>query len=408
MMYDDVADSRQNPFKGKLFNKPTAPGVPGDDVYAGIVIDYKSDAVTPDVFAQVLTGNTTGLSAKGSGRVLQSTESDNVFVNFVDHGGVGLIAFPSSVMHATQLVDTLKSMHEKQMYKNLVFYLEACESGSMFVNLPTDINIYATTAANGKESSWGTYCSGNESQVDGKSINSCLGDLYSVNWMENVDANPSMVESLLQQYNKVKSETAPADHPTPGRPGGSHVMQFGDLSMDSLAIGKVMGDKSTGLARSSAARAPDKLASAVDSREAEIHSMRQRQATATTDDERAAAAQDLAHELELRSQVEKTFRTLVARAYPKDEAKQSAALTDQEALPLRPSCELAIHRAVSTCTAVGTSGYLLQFQRAVVNLCADTSLGWSDDTSKAIAAAEDACRDAKSDQQRVATAAVLV
>jgi legumain len=278
----------------------------------------------------------------------------------------------------------------------------------MFVNLPTDINIYATTAANGKESSWGTYCSGNESQVDGKSIHSCLGDLYSVHWMENVDANPSTVESLLQQYNKVKSETAPADHPTPGRPGGSHVMQFGDLSMDSLAIGKFMGAKSTGRDLDSSASAPDKLASSVDSRQAEVHAMRQRLATATTHDERAAAAQVLADELELRSRVEKTFRALVARAYPKDEAKQSAALADQKALPLRPSCELAIHRAVSTCTAAGTSGYLLKFQRAVVNLCADMSLGWSDDTSTAIAAAEDACRDAKSDQQRVATASVLV
>jgi len=31
---------------------------------------------------------------KGTGRVLKSTENDNVFVNFADHGGVGMIAFP--------------------------------------------------------------------------------------------------------------------------------------------------------------------------------------------------------------------------------------------------------------------------------------------------------------------------
>ncbi len=33
------------------------------------------------------------------------------------------------------------------MYKQLVFYMEACESGSMFVDLPANIGIYATTAA---------------------------------------------------------------------------------------------------------------------------------------------------------------------------------------------------------------------------------------------------------------------
>lgn len=43
-------------------------------------------------------------------------------------------------------------------YSKLVFYMEACESGSMFKTLPTDLNIFATTAANAKESSWGTYC----------------------------------------------------------------------------------------------------------------------------------------------------------------------------------------------------------------------------------------------------------
>lgn len=30
----------------------------------------------------------------------------------------------------------------------MTYYLEACESGSMFVNTPADINIYAVSAAN--------------------------------------------------------------------------------------------------------------------------------------------------------------------------------------------------------------------------------------------------------------------
>jgi legumain len=45
-------------------------------------------------------------------------------------------------------------------------YLEACESGSMFQGLPDNIKVYATTASNAVESSWATYCDGDD-VVDG-------------------------------------------------------------------------------------------------------------------------------------------------------------------------------------------------------------------------------------------------
>lgn len=70
-------------------------------------------------------------------------------------------------VYAQDLVDALGYMWSNGMYKELVFYLEAGESGSMFEGLlPSDENIYATTAANSQESSYGTYC-GMESMVDG-------------------------------------------------------------------------------------------------------------------------------------------------------------------------------------------------------------------------------------------------
>lgn len=58
----------------------------------------------------------------------------------------------------------------------------------MFVNLPKNMNIYAVSAANPHESSWGCYCPP-EDEVNGKHIGSCLGDLFSVNWMEDTDAS---------------------------------------------------------------------------------------------------------------------------------------------------------------------------------------------------------------------------
>lgn len=88
----------------------------------------------------VLTGDASTVPAGKP--VLKSTGDDNVFINFADHGGVGIIAFPHGTLSANSLNTTLQTMHSKNMYKQLVFYMEACESGSMFDKLlPNNINV---------------------------------------------------------------------------------------------------------------------------------------------------------------------------------------------------------------------------------------------------------------------------
>jgi legumain len=49
--------------------------------------------------------------------------------------------------------------------------------------MPKDLDIYVTTASNAQESSWGTYCPGVDPALPPEYI-TCLGDLYSVAWME--------------------------------------------------------------------------------------------------------------------------------------------------------------------------------------------------------------------------------
>jgi len=44
-----------------------------------------------------------------------------------------------------------------------------------------NLKVYAMTAANGHESSWGCYC---ETEI---LPDNCLGDLFSVNWMDDSD-----------------------------------------------------------------------------------------------------------------------------------------------------------------------------------------------------------------------------
>lgn len=56
---------------------------------------------------------------------------------------------PNGLMTADELHDTIDFMHTNKMYNKLVFYLEACESGSMFKGLlENNINVYALSAAN--------------------------------------------------------------------------------------------------------------------------------------------------------------------------------------------------------------------------------------------------------------------
>lgn len=134
----------------------------------------------------ILKGDATGVKG-GNGKVLKSDKRSKVFVNFADHGAPGLIAFPSEYLYANDFNSAITYMHENAMYEKMIIYIEACESGSMFDGLlANDINVYATTAANPTESSWATYCSPDDA-INGTHVNSCLGDLYSVNWMEDSD-----------------------------------------------------------------------------------------------------------------------------------------------------------------------------------------------------------------------------
>jgi len=132
-------------------------------------------------------------------------------------------------LYATKFVAAIQQMHARNMYAKMVVYIESCESGSMFNNLlPKNINVYATSASSPDESSWGCYCPPQD-KVDGKSIGSCLGDLYSVNWMEDTDKF-GMGRTLQDQYVAVQKLTTQ-----------SRVMQWGDVSWTNMTLGDFQG-----------------------------------------------------------------------------------------------------------------------------------------------------------------------
>jgi legumain len=116
-------------------------------------------------------------------------------------------------------------MAVERKFGKLVFYVEACESGSMFKNhLPDNINIFATTAANDHESSYACYFDSKRSTY--------LGDWYSVNWMEDSDRENIEKETLEHQFEVVRGETKQ-----------SHCQQFGSMDIANMTVGQFQGLK---------------------------------------------------------------------------------------------------------------------------------------------------------------------
>ncbi|XP_039596891.1 legumain [Polypterus senegalus] len=218
MMYDDLAENEENPTKGIVINRPN-----GTDVYKGALKDYTGADVTPKNFLAVLEGNAEAVKGVGSGKVLKSGPNDHIFVYFTDHGAPGLLAFPDDDLHVKELNKTIYYMYEHKKYKKMVFYIEACESGSMMNHLANNINVYATTAANPHESSYACY-------YDEKR-DTYLGDWYSVNWMEDSDVEDLNKETLQKQFKIVKSHT-----------NTSHVMQYGNKTLSHMKVIEFQGN----------------------------------------------------------------------------------------------------------------------------------------------------------------------
>ncbi|TMW99260.1 hypothetical protein EJD97_002825 [Solanum chilense] len=180
-MYDDIANNTENPRPGVIINNPH-----GHDVYKGVP------------------------------KVLKSGPNDHIFIYYADHGAPGFIS---------------------------------CESGSMFDGiLPKGLNIYVMTASKPDEASFGTYCGNGTSHTpcfgqcsppEFKGI--CLGDLYSVAWMEDSDVQDRKTNTLHEQYSRVAKRTAAN---LTYRNYGSHVQEYGDLVVSFDPLAAYMGETS--------------------------------------------------------------------------------------------------------------------------------------------------------------------
>jgi len=224
MMYDDIAFNEANPYKNNIINRPYGP-----NVYPGVPHDYTKHHVNVSNFLNVLKGNSTATKGR---KVLLTGPNDDVFIYFADHGGPGIFAFPNDYLYADTLMEALYDMYTHNRYRHLVIYMEACESGSMFAsrtinNLTlADMRIYVTTAATPSQPSYACYYDSIRETY--------LGDVYSVNWLQNSDVANMSSETLLDQFEIVRNET-----------NTSTVCQYGNLSISHEILQKFQAAQRT-------------------------------------------------------------------------------------------------------------------------------------------------------------------
>jgi len=233
----------------------------------------------------------------------------------------------------------------------------------MFENvLPTNLNIYVTTASNAVESSWGCYCSPDD-VVDGTPVGSCLGDLYSVNWMEDADKQSplGMKETLQQQFVTVRTLTTM-----------SHVMQYGDLTFTNWTIGQFQGEVSQSTIGRAAPDTPKPAPSSagiVGSRDIKMHSLYYSYLRHDKSDifGAHAAAEALQAEISHRLQADSMFMKLTESAVQGE--NWGSIFTMPTPTPILPSsCVDAVYDAVAQYCG-GFSDYSIQYTRVVNNLC---------------------------------------
>ncbi|CAN7938800.1 unnamed protein product [Ixodes hexagonus] len=338
MMYDDIAFNEENPTPGVIVNH-----INGSNVYLGVPIDYSGEEVSPENFLRVLQGKQV---SAGSGKVIASGPKDHVFVYFSDHGAPGLLCFPEANLMATQFSDAVKAMAAENKFSKMVLYVEACESGSMFDGLlPDDINAYATTAANPDESSYACYYDDLR--------NTYLGDLYSVNWMEDSDREDLHRETLLRQFKIVRAET-----------NTSHVTEYGDIRMGNMKVSAFQGPKRT--APIILPRAPLDL---VDSRDVPVAIVRKTLEKTTDPVVRLFLRHKLDDMLRRRSFLRNEVAD-IAHVLANGDAERTAYLLNSK-LPLkdRACYESVVKYFDFKCFKLSANPYALAYLRPFVNLC---------------------------------------
>ncbi|KAK8845258.1 hypothetical protein M9Y10_021451 [Tritrichomonas musculus] len=178
------------------------------NVYPGsYAINVKTESVTDQAFYDAITN-------------LPTSSDDYVFIYYDNHGGTGVLGTPTNhYIHADTLNEALNSASSSKLYKQCLFIIEACYSGSVaeFFTAP---NLATITTANSVESSYAA--------VYDTKLGTYISNEFTNYFIELIDEKPSI--SIGELYNTLKQETVQ-----------SHVCFYGDESIQSVSLSTFIG-----------------------------------------------------------------------------------------------------------------------------------------------------------------------
>ena len=345
--YDDVAGNERNPFPGKLYNLP---GDDARDYYEGLVIDYRQKEITKQAVFNCLLGIEDGSGKK----VLKSTSEDRVFINYYDHGAPDLIALINERIKKDELQDVLKQMHEKKMYKELVFYLEACDSATMMEGFPDDLNIYVVTSTDAAVSGWACFCPP-EDIVHGKHIGACLSEEFGYAYMKDMDENGGK-DTFAEQFEYIYNSMSK-----------SKPKQWADMSFNNETLAEFFGVNKKIVSPSQLVNKPNVF---WDTRDNNLLFLANQLArTDISSEVRKEIMKEYSEEVAIRDKVDGLFKNLVSRTVGLDR-------WDEMMKPVsrvnNPHC---YYDAVDTIDQlIPMNDYELKFFTILSNLCDATGL----------------------------------
>ena len=345
--WDDAARSERNPFPGKLYNLP---GDDARDYYEGLVIDYRQKEITKQAVFNCLLGIEDGSGKK----VLKSTSEDRVFINYYDHGSPNYICLINERIKKDELQDVLKQMHEKKMYKELVFYLEACDSATMMEGFPDDLNIYVVTSTDAAVSGWACFCPP-EDIVHGKHIGACLSEEFGYAYMKDMDENGGK-DTFAEQFEYIYNSMSK-----------SKPKQWADMSFNNETLAEFFGVNKKIVSPSQLVNKPNVF---WDTRDNNLLFLANQLArTDISSEVRKEIMKEYSEEVAIRDKVDGLFKNLVSRTVGLDR-------WDEMMKPVsrvnNPHC---YYDAVDTIDQlIPMNDYELKFFTILSNLCDATGL----------------------------------
>lgn len=202
--FDDIATDAANPFKGQVFH----------------TIDHKVNVYPGKDAINVSGGSVDAKRFIKAIKTFPTTSEDNILIYYVNHGGPNLLGTPNGdLISAHNMLYAFQEAQKKNLFKQLLFVIEACYSGSIgkVINLP---NITLLTAANNIESS---YPIAFDSEVG-----TFIANEFTNNLLSAIEEKPDA--TVLEVFTTAQSQTEK-----------SHPCIFGDEAIKALPISEFFG-----------------------------------------------------------------------------------------------------------------------------------------------------------------------